>query len=467
MALPAAGASLALLWIVATIESGFISYLAGYLVLSAMLNVLRGSASLHLWGVLLSPVTLVLVVVLLSGVVLDPRMRSPLGADVRWARITVWVIFASALASLIAAPALPGVTPGGRIAAVIDGVAVPGALFLALIRARPSARERILLAKGIVIAALASVVVGLLSGSLGLSQPSVVAVNDDPLSRVNSARLLATFTYSNPDSFGLVAALAIPLALTLFLRSRGPGSRAIWGAALLATTAAGAYTLTRGLFLAVPVSILVLFACSRRARRGLIGILVIGAAVLAFSSIGSSIGARFEGQQLSGPDASSVSLRYTAVGVTLSELVRYPLGIGGGGVAYPALWLRAGFPAPALLHPHNLFLSVAIEFGTAAGIAFLYLTGRTLLKGLKRTRNSLDPIDAGLLAAAVSYLVAAITTGAELSHVAGGLPISTPTLYLMVCLACIVAPAREWAHRPSVEVEAPFRPAHVPGAEPH
>jgi len=130
-----------------------------------------------------------------------------------------------------------------------------------------------------------------------------------------------------------------------------------------------------------------------------------------------------------------------------------PLGIGGAG--FGQVWLDAGQAQPILQSPHDLLLGIPDEYGIIAGIAFIILVAIALLRSATSAVQSgnRDALAAASLAALVGGLLASTLTIGELSHLAGTVPLATPTVLLFAVIGISLQLKRKVSHETEIEIE--------------
>jgi hypothetical protein len=419
-------------------EATRVGLYCGYLVLVPALNVVREIGAFHAGYFVLTPAAALLAAALVLGVghavtTGKAQWRAPL---VLMALVVVSGLLATGLA--VTLPARPS---GLATSLWLDGVVLPALLFAGIVTARPERRDLLMLAKAVVLAALFAIVLGLILNAAGSDLNRVVDAEADPLVRVGLLRTHATFTFGNPDQYALIGSLAVPIALMLAVMARGR-ERVLWAVATVAILVADVFTFSRGGMLGVVVGLLVIALYDRQGRR-VVAVLAAAVVLLAVVTprIGTLLTSRFTQADvlLSAP----VQDRSQAVGLAVRSVQDRPLGYGGA--AFRDLWRDAGYSEPALQSPHNLVLGVAVEYGLLAGIAFvgwLVACGRRVRRGLRRTEQP-DPLLLGLAAGAAAFVVTGTLTGADLSHLAGQVPLATQTaLFFAVVAAAVCLAAR-------------------------
>jgi O-antigen ligase len=136
----------------------------------------------------------------------------------------------------------------------------------------------------------------------------------------------------------------------------------------------------------------------------------------------------------------SAYYRFEAWVVGLKMLFLYPLGIGAGGFQYG--WEKYGSdPTFYLGTPHQLFLTIGVDYGLPALIVFIsiLITAIIFSKKLSKTGEE-DEINIFklLTISLISYATYGMITVGELSHLTGLMsPNNGYTIVLMILLAII------------------------------
>lgn len=234
---------------------------------------------------------------------------------------------------------------------------------------------------------------------------------------------------SDPNFYGRILLIVIPLAIALAMTEKVAWRRVAYGAAATIITAGTLVTYSRGAMLAVAVmALLLLFALRIEPRR----IALAGAAgLIVLLFLPQSIKGRFLTIEMLRPNYdttfnydTSVEKRKLLGAAALAMFDSNPLsGVGAGnyGRHYPrhaneigSSWIDYHPPGTAQ-HPHGLFFEIAAETGLLGLIAFCAVVAAALLT-LERSRRVLlaeGKRDLAIVAmcvsvAIVSYLVASL-----------------------------------------------------------
>jgi hypothetical protein len=137
-------------------------------------------------------------------------------------------------------------------------------------------------------------------------------------------------------------------------------------------------------------------------------------------------------------DLSSL-YRIEAWKLGISLLFLFPFGLGAGGFQFA--WERFGpYPQIYLGTPHQLFLSIGVDYGTLSMIVFIlilivsYYYSHFMSKNTSEQNNLFRYLKISL----IGYVCYGITTGGELSHLSGfTAPNNGYSLLLFTLLAII------------------------------
>ncbi|HHW87457.1 MAG TPA: hypothetical protein GX400_14780 [Chloroflexi bacterium] len=225
-------------------------------------------------------------------------------------------------------------------------------------------------------------------------------------------RLVGPHFSANHTALYLERSLFLGLALVMTLR-RWPGRAvrvAAWSAVLVVALAL-ALTGSRGaLLLGAPAGLAVMggWTLARRPavrrwlrlRRRRLGLMLIGASVLALLVM------LWQQARLANVETVVLRLELWRAALALWR-DHFWAGVGPGGFfwSYPA-YLPVGAVEVDQLHPHNVWLEVAVTWGVG-GVAWLALSGMALVKALQQQRNT-DSVTAWVVVGAVAGLAAGL-----------------------------------------------------------
>jgi O-antigen ligase len=203
-------------------------------------------------------------------------------------------------------------------------------------------------------------------------------------------------------------------------------------------------TFNRGTFLVLGLQFFLLYFIPETRKKiliivtlGLIGVIYFNKLVFLYLD-------RFIGGQ--GSEAAqklidkSAYYRFEAWAVGVKMLFLYPLGIGAGGFQYG--WEKYGSdPKFYLGTPHQLFLTIGVDYGLPALIVFITIlvTAITYSNKLSKTiEEKGTSIFKFLTISLISYVAYGMVTVGELSHLTGFMaPNNGYTIVLMCVLAII------------------------------
>jgi O-antigen ligase len=302
--------------------------------------------------------------------------------------------------------------------------------------------------RGLVLGGAGCVVLWVLLYRLGAGATDY-ALGADDAGMVRS--VLGSMTFGNLTHFALAALVAFPLAfLKEVHRGRLAGIRRY---GILGLLACGVFLgSSRAGLLALALEVLLLIRLRLVPRKMLMFLLVLMAAsvvvfretlLLRWEDVAEGYSGRLTPGDLSRVEGWKVALQSIAV---------YPLGIGGGNFDFA--WQRwstyidmFGGLFPYIGGPHNIWLSVASEYGVPfllALVGLLALFTRAAWRVARRARHPFERRLARVLLVAVVGFFAMGTVGdAELSHLTARVkPMNAHTLFLFGALGVIAAGRR-------------------------
>lgn len=273
----------------------------------------------------------------------------------------------------------------------------------------------------------------------------------------------------DPNFWGRVVVLVVPLALTALAASVRSWTRTFWSLATLLLLGGLYLTSSRGGLLAVAAAVVAWALLAGRAtRRWLLGAPLVVALGMLVPGVGSRLATLIAAPTSTGTIEPSIAGREGAQRVALDMFAHHPL-VGLGPDTFPLvepsyqrrLGLLASNPAP-----HNLYLQLLAETGLVGLAGWLVLVAGTAvvvwrahrsfalsMRGLAADRRH-RLLTAGVLAALVGW-----STASAFLHLA-----DFRTLELVLALGAVVGtdrlPVRAW--RPAggtVDVPVPRRPA--------
>lgn len=223
----------------------------------------------------------------------------------------------------------------------------------------------------------------------------------------------ASAAMTDPNALANLLAMAIPIAIALFVLSKKwPAKVAALGSIAILFASLG-YTFSRGAWIGSFLSLMVL-ATDRRFWR----ILIVIAIVLALVSPGA-IAQRAATSTQTG--RGEITARFDFWEAALQFIEQRPLfGIGTGNFA--AYFPRASIPETAAreaIHAHNIILILLVENGVIGFFVHILLLGTMLVVALKNRRASPDAVAAigrlAVVAGVVAHYGQQATDGLHLS----------------------------------------------------
>jgi hypothetical protein len=239
------------------------------------------------------------------------------------------------------------------------------------------------------------------------------------------ARMHIGFGYHNMNLYGINSAILIPISFYALLSPRFKKFKKFTITILIINIVLAVLTLNRGTFLILGVQ-LFLLAFIKEARKIVFGIIVIGIAVaLQFSNLLLLYLQRFVGNtggnQLMDMVDKSAQYRIDAWVTALKILWIYPFGVGAGGFQYA--WEKYGTdPTFYLGTPHQLFLSIGVDYGLLAMIVFIIFLIISIL--YSNRVNKYGDADSSyqqkfITISLIGYAAYGMITVGELSHLSG------------------------------------------------
>ena len=239
------------------------------------------------------------------------------------------------------------------------------------------------------------------------------------------ARMHIGFGYHNMNLYGINSAILIPMSFYALLSPRFKKFKILTIIILTINIVLAVLTMNRGTFLILGFQ-LILLSFIKEARKIVFGIIIIGiAGALYFSNLLLLYMQRFVGSsggnQLMDMVDKSAQYRLDAWKTALKLLWIYPFGLGAGGFQYG--WEKYGTdPTFYLGTPHQLFLSVGVDYGVLTMIVFIIFLFTSILYSNKMSK--LGDTESSyqqkfITISLVSYVAYGMITVGELSHLSG------------------------------------------------
>ncbi|MGB5847626.1 MAG: O-antigen ligase family protein [Ignavibacteriaceae bacterium] len=239
------------------------------------------------------------------------------------------------------------------------------------------------------------------------------------------ARMHIGFGYHNMNLYGINSAILIPISFYALLSPRFKRFKKLTTIILIINIVLAVLTLNRGTFLILGVQ-LFLLSFIKETRKIVFGIIVVGiAGALQFSNLLLLYLQRFigdsGGSQLMDMVDKSAQYRIDAWNTALKLLWIYPFGLGAGGFQYG--WEKYGTdPTFYLGTPHQLFLSIGVDYGVLAMIVFIIFIITSILYSNKLSKfgNTDSSYQQKFITISlISYVAYGMITVGELSHLSG------------------------------------------------
>jgi len=239
------------------------------------------------------------------------------------------------------------------------------------------------------------------------------------------ARMRIGFGYHNMNLYGINSAILIPISFYALLSPSFKKFKKLTFIVLAINIVLAVLTLNRGTFLILGLQ-LFLLSFIKETRKIVFGIIVMGiAGALYFSNLLVLYLQRFiggsGGNQLMDMVDKSAQYRIDAWKTALKLLWIYPFGLGAGGFQFG--WEKYGTdPTFYLGTPHQLFLSIGVDYGVLTMIVFIIFLFTSILYSnkLSNSENTESSyLQKFITISLVSYAAYGMITVGELSHLTG------------------------------------------------
>jgi len=261
------------------------------------------------------------------------------------------------------------------------------------------------------------------------------------------ARMRIGFGYHNTNLFGIHSAILFPLSFFTLVSPRFRRVRVLAWVGFVILSVLSVLCFNRGTFIVLIIELFLLFFI-RENRKIIYGFFVamISAAVY-FSHLLLFYIYRFIGGSNSSGDTSyldtSAMYRYEAWKVGLKLLYLYPFGVGAGGFQY-AWQIYGRYPTLFLGTPHQLFLSIGVDYGVLPMLCFIAMLILAFVYSEKLSKSAaLNPhfeMFKYVKISLIGFVIYGTITDGELSHLSGlTLPNNGYTLLLFTLLGIISA----------------------------
>jgi len=239
------------------------------------------------------------------------------------------------------------------------------------------------------------------------------------------ARMRIGFGYHNMNLFGINSALLVPICFYSTTSEKFKDLKIITYPALFLILLLSVLTLNRGTFLILSLQLFLLFFIKPTRKFIYVAIIAGIAALIYFKDLVFLYLFRFlgtsEGNQIADLVDKSAQIRIDAWMTALKLLWIYPFGLGGGGFQYG--WEKYGTdPTYYLGTPHQLFLSVGVDYGILtmlAFILFIFISFSYSIRLFKSSYAETSFLQKFITISLVGYICYGLITVGELSHLSG------------------------------------------------
>ena len=266
--------------------------------------------------------------------------------------------------------------------------------------------------------------------------------------KIYLARMVIGFGYHNMNLFGINAALLLPICFYAATSKSFSNLKFITYPAIFLIILFSVLTLNRGTFIILGFQLVLLFFIkSTRKFIYIVSIAGLGALIylkdLVFLYIYRFLGAGGGSQVVDLVDKSA-QYRLEAWSTALKLIFIYPLGLGAGGFQFG--WEKYGpDPTVYLGTPHQLFLSIGVDYGIIAMIVYFILIVSIIFYSHKISKEDLGEESYRQRFISISilgYLFYGMITVGELSHLSGFKYPNNGYSLILVCLIAITNSVR-------------------------
>lgn len=263
--------------------------------------------------------------------------------------------------------------------------------------------------------------------------------------KIYLSRVQIGFGYHNTNLFGIHFSLLFPILFYFVIDKDFTRHRYIVIASFVILTVLSILTFNRGTFIVLGLQIFLLLFMIKEGRKVILfmlfALLII---TIYYNEIIFFYIFRFIGGESSGGSKgildASVYYRMAAWEVGLKMLFLFPLGLGAGGFQYA--WEKYGVdPTFYLGTPHQLFLSIGVDYGLLVLITFIVILTIVfvdLSQLIKKPLYNSTNFYKCMVISFIGFIVYGMLTDGELSHLTGfTLPNNGYTLILFSLFAII------------------------------
>lgn len=261
--------------------------------------------------------------------------------------------------------------------------------------------------------------------------------------RIYLSRVQIGFGYHNTNLFGIHFSLLFPILFYFVVDKNFTHHRYIVIISFVILMALSMLTFNRGTFIVLGLQIFLLTFMIKEGRKVVLfmafALLII---VIYYNEIIFFYIFRFIGGESSGGSKgildASVYYRMAAWEVGLKILFLFPFGLGAGGFQYA--WEKYGVdPTFYLGTPHQLFLSIGVDYGLPVLITFIVVLTIVIVnlsQLIKKPLNNSTNFYKCMIISIIGFIVYGMLTDGELSHLTGfTLPNNGYTLILFSLFA--------------------------------
>jgi hypothetical protein len=259
--------------------------------------------------------------------------------------------------------------------------------------------------------------------------------------KIYISRMRFGYGYHNINLYGIQSAVLFPIAFYALISEEFKKYRIFAYASFIILTVLSILCFNRGTFIVMAIELFFMFFYKSNRKAIYVFLLIAVLAGIYFSDLLILYFSRFvggKGASKNNPllDASAL-YRIEAWKLGLNLLWKYPFGVGPGG--FQNVWERFGpYPNVYLGTPHQLFLSVGVDYGLMALLVFGAVLAYAFysLNKIHKTHAADVSLARILKISVIGYVVYGMITDGELSHLSGfTFPNNGYTLILFSVLA--------------------------------
>lgn len=228
------------------------------------------------------------------------------------------------------------------------------------------------------------------------------------------------FGFHNTNLFGIYSSLTLPIIVYAFINPAYRKYKIIIFASLIIILILSILSFNRGTFIILCIQFAYFFYYKGTRKIAFI-LTVILLMIIAYNNqfILLYLSRFFGNNEADTMMDASAAYRLSAWITGLKLLYIYPFGLGAGGFQYG--WIQYGTdPTFYLGTPHQLFLSIGLDYGLISLIVFILILAYNYIKSfeIKDNKDNLE-LFRFLRLSILSYVIYGIVTDGELSHLSG------------------------------------------------